>query len=186
VDVPELPDVLIAITPTALRADHGPERWKKGDSGAVTGLVVSAETLEQGPVPVLAAVLHDAAHLLSWVRGIQDTTMRGAYHNQKYLTAAEEVGLEWPADAERSPTRGFVDPRLTEAALRRHAPDLKVLEDVIPQTLPHLVIPPSQSTRRTERLTARCQCDPPRLIRISQTAMSAGPITCGVCGQRFA
>lgn len=155
------------------------------DDDVLTGLVVSADALEEGPEAVLTALLHDAAHILSWRRGVQDTTMRGSYHNARYLTSAEEVGLEWPVGAGRSSSRGFVDPRLTDAARRRHEQDLVALGPVIAQTLPHLIVPKSTSGRRTERITAQCQCDPPRLFRISASALEKGPITCGVCGELF-
>jgi hypothetical protein len=109
--------------------------------------------------------------------------MRGAYHNQTYLSAAEEVGLEWPEDATRG-SAGFRDVRLSDVARRRHAADLTTLEEVIPVTLPHLQLPTTKAPR-VDRLSLCCGCNPPRKFRIGRTVAAQGPIVCGVCGKEF-
>jgi hypothetical protein len=156
----------------------------EGD-GTVTGLIVSADELRDGPEAVVVSVLHSAAHILNWRRGIQDTTTRGAYHTQAFLTAGEEVGLIWPADAKRSSTRGFIDVVLSDAARARHADDISTLEQLIPEALPHLEVSTSKRSSTPGRLTMACQCDPARTFRISKTVEAAGPILCGVCGKPF-
>lgn len=186
VAVPDLPRITPAVAPTTRRTDHGPERWTRDDDGSVSGLVVTTDVLQEGASAVLETVLHDAAHILNWTRGVQDTTMRGVYHNQKFLTAAEEVGLSWPAHAERVQGRGYVRPTLSDAARERHAPDLQTLEGVIPVVLPHLELPTSSSVGRIDRLTLKCGCTPARSFRISRTVAAQGPITCNVCNTEFA
>jgi hypothetical protein len=151
----------------------------------VTGLVVTADVLQEGAEAVLHMVLHDAAHLLNWSEGVQDTTMRGVYHNHSFVIAAEKVGLEWADGAERTNAHGYAGETISAAARRRHLPDLKELEQSIPLILPHLELPTSSSAGRTDRLTLRCSCDPPRSFRISRTIAAAGPINCGVCGKPF-
>ncbi|MEU3986085.1 hypothetical protein AB0F77_39515 [Streptomyces sp. NPDC026672] len=185
-DVPELPPILPTISPMARRRDHSPSRWTRTDDGSVSGLVVTADVLAEGPEAVLTAVLHDAAHVLNWVRDVKDITTRGAYHNASFLTAAEEVGLVWPEEAERVQGLGFVNPVLGEAARTRHREDLRALEAAVPDLLPHLALPASSRENRTpDRLTLECRCDPPRKIRISRTVAAQGPIVCGVCGEEF-
>jgi hypothetical protein len=185
-DVPELPPIRPTIAPMTRRRDHGPERWTADDEGAVTGFVVSADVLQEGSEATLTMVLHDAAHLLNWSRSIADTTMRGVYHNQAFVTAADEVGLRWPPGQHRTPGRGYDDVRLTDETRTRHAADLTALDEAIPLVLPHLSLPTSSSAGRVDRLTLRCQCTPARSFRISQTVAAAGPIICGVCGKPFA
>lgn len=163
--------------------DHGPERWGM-DDGAVTGFVVNADVLAEGAETFIVTVLHDAAHILNWRRDVKDLTARGSYHNQSFLTTAEEVGLEWEEGAPRSAHRGYDSFVLSDAARRRHAPDLEELGRVIPLTLPHLTLPTSTKSR-VDRLTLRCKCQPARSFRISQTVAAAGPIVCGVCGKPF-
>ncbi|MDH6625740.1 hypothetical protein M2271_003551 [Streptomyces sp. LBL] len=184
-DVAELPRIRSTVSPTKRRKDHGPERWTVDADGSVSGFVVSADVLQEGPEAVLEMVLHDAAHLLNWVRGVNDTTMRGAYHNQEFLTAADEVGLQWSETAQRTQSRGSENVTLTNPALRRHRPDLAALSDTIPLLLPHLELPSTVRADRVDRLTLRCKCTPARTFRISQTIAAKGPIVCGVCGNLF-
>jgi hypothetical protein len=184
-DAPELPPIRPTVSPTRRRYDHGPERWQEED-GTLGGFVVTADILQAGAGATLEYVLHEAAHVLNWRRGVQDTTTRGAYHTQAFLTAAEEVGLVWPEGAERSATRGFIDVELSDAARKRYARSLQELDVVIPLVLPHLELPKQTSSRTPDRLTLVCQCTPPRKLRVSRTVAAQGAITCGVCGQPFA
>ncbi|MEU3729992.1 hypothetical protein AB0E81_11365 [Streptomyces sp. NPDC033538] len=185
-DVPELPTITPIVSPTSRIQDHGPERWKRDEDGAVSGLVVTADVLQAGPDVVLETVLHDAAHLLCWCRGVDDTTMHGVYHNQNFLAAAEEVGLEWPEGAKRIRGKGYHTPVISSAAKERYAESRRELEEAIPLVLPHLELPPTSNRGRVDRLTYACKCDPPRRFRISRTVATQGPITCGVCGSEFA
>ncbi|WDM16728.1 hypothetical protein J3S85_37825 [Streptomyces lavenduligriseus] len=186
-EVSDLPPIRPSISPTTRKQGHGPQRWTRGDDGVVTGLVVTADVMREGPEAVLEHVLHEAAHVLNWVRDRADTTMRGAYHNQTFLSAAEEVGLAWPEGATRVQGKGYVNPVLSNEARRRHQKDLAALDDAIAAVLPHLVLPASGShvDRTPARLTLKCQCEPPRTFRISRTVAAAGPIICGVCKKPF-
>ncbi|WNI28648.1 hypothetical protein [Streptomyces sp. ITFR-6] len=151
----------------------------------MTGLVVSAETLNAGAAAVLEHLLHEAAHVLCWIRGVQDTSTHGAYHNAHYIAAAGEVGLAPPMGQARTRGKGNVSP--TKDTLERYADDLRVLATAIPLVLPHLVIPEAPSRRRpANRLYLQCQCAPkPRRIQISPTVAALGPVLCGVCEKPF-
>lgn len=183
-DVPALPAIRPTVSPTARSSDHSP-RWTHADD-AVTGLVVSADILQEGAEAVVETVLHDAAHLLNWLRDVKDVTTRGVYHNASFLTAAEEVGLVWPEGAERVSGKGFVNPTLGDAARARHAVDLTELPAAIGSALPHLELPATPRASRTpDRLTLSCKCEAPRKFRISRTVAAQGPILCGVCNKEF-
>lgn len=45
---------------------------------------VGGEGLARGPADVLATLLHEAAHALAHVRGIQDTSRQGRWHNAQF------------------------------------------------------------------------------------------------------
>ncbi|MFG3014315.1 hypothetical protein ACGFZB_28630 [Streptomyces cinerochromogenes] len=186
-DVSELPPIRPTVSPTKSKLDHGPQRWTRDDDGIVSGLVVTVDVLREGPEAVVEHVLHEAAHILNWTRGRPDVTMRGVYHNQTFLTAAEEVGLVWPEDARRVPGKGFNSPVLGDVARSRHATDIAAMGEVLPAILPHMELPASTWAKtRTDRLTWMCKCDPPRSFRIGRTVAAQGPILCGVCGKPFA
>lgn len=182
--VPDLPTVRIAIASTLSPPGHGPERWQEDDEGTVTGLVITASTLREGADAVVAEVLHHAAHLLNWRRGIADTAARGAYHNAKFLDAAAEVGLIRPPGAQRT-SRGFADVEMTPETHDRYSSDVQALSDVIPGALPHLEPPPAVARTRGDRITLRCSCEKPRTIKAGATVAALGPIVCGVCGKPF-
>ncbi|KUF18858.1 hypothetical protein AT728_07440 [Streptomyces silvensis] len=131
-------------------------------------------------------MLHEAAHILCWQRGISETTMRGVYHNQSFLAAAEEVGLEWPPGRARIQGRGYDSPRMCKLTEKRHAADIAALEDAIPIVRPHLHLPsqPSSSTR-PDRQTLQCECTPPRKMRMSPTVAQKAPVLCGACKAEF-
>jgi hypothetical protein len=175
----------MALSPAPPTAHHGSERWTWDDE-AVTGLVVSADTLSAGSDATLELLLHEAAHLLCFVRGVQDTSSRaGVYHNAAYRDAAAEVGLYWPPDQERHPRKGYVSPELTDATRAQYADVAMELERAIPLVLPHLVLPETPSTRTSDRRTRACKCARPRTIRVSPTVAEKGPIICGICEQPF-
>lgn len=174
----------MALSPTPPSAKHGPERWTREDE-TVTGLVVSSETLAAGADSTLEAVLHDAAHVLCWVRDVQDTTSRGAYHNSVYRNAAAEVGLVWPDGASRVTGKGYVSPALTDETREWYADEVAELARAIPLVLPHLVVPETARRRTPDRRTLACGCDEPRTFRISPTVADRGPIICGVCEKPF-
>ncbi|WP_425837368.1 hypothetical protein [Streptomyces fractus] len=182
-DVPELPVIRPVVSHTPRSSDHRPS-WTRTDDGAVAGLVINADTLQAGAEALLTSVLHDAVHVLNWQRDVKDVASRGIYHNASFLTAAEEVGLEWPEGAGRSGGTGYADVALTDAARERHASDLATLPEVIEQALPHIALP-AKTRRATDRLTLSCQCTPPRKFRMSRTVAAQGPVICGVCSKEF-
>lgn len=78
-----------------LRLGHfGAERWRLGaDERTVPEVFIGGEGLARGASPVLATLLHEAAHALASVRGVQETSRRGQYHNKHFRALAEELGL---------------------------------------------------------------------------------------------
>lgn len=181
---PELPLVRVALSAATPPADHGPARWA-WDEAIVTGLVISAGTLREGSEATLQALLHEAAHVLCWVRNVQDTTTRGVYHNKRFLQAAVEVGLTWPDGTSAVPRRGFPTPELTDQTRNLFEAELGALEPAIKETLPYLSVTETPRSSRPDRLTAECNCNPPRKLRISATVLALGPVVCGICSSPF-
>jgi hypothetical protein len=61
-------------------------------------VVLTDDGLARPPIDVLATLLHEAAHALASTRGIHDASRQGRYHNRRFKTIAEEVGLEVSQD----------------------------------------------------------------------------------------
>lgn len=176
----------MTVVPTAPAARHHADRWKRGEDDVVTGLVVTADTLRRGPDAVLELLLHEAAHLLCWTRGIVDTSMRGgAYHNTSFLAAAEEVGLIWPEGQPRSASVGFADAALPADVCATYDAHKTALEETIPLALPHMHVPEAAKGKTPNRRPYQCGCPKPRKIQVSATVAALGPIICGVCETQF-
>jgi hypothetical protein len=82
------------------------ERWQLAgakEGAYVHEVLIGGEGLERGPRDVLATLLHEGAHAIAAVRGIEDTSRQGHYHNASFKRIAEEVGL----DVERDTTIGW-------------------------------------------------------------------------------
>lgn len=181
--LPELPDAHIAVVTTPPPADHGPERWSL-IGGVLQGLAVPVEVLRAGPEDVIKFLLHEAAHVVNWTRGIRDTTTRGYYHNEAFLGAAGEVGLVWPEGLERDQGRGFGGVVLSADSRQRHANCMITLAKVIPASLEGMSAPRS-GAKRPQRPSFQCSCTPPRRVWAAQSTVDLGEIVCGVCGKPF-
>ncbi len=179
---PTLPPVSIVVSTERPSADHSHDRW--GDGSALQ-IVVSRETLEQGAEAVLTAVIHDAAHLRNWAAGVVDTTRHGHYHNARFRTSAEALGLSWPEGQLAPPSVGFRDVSFAQPA-RDCMPPLLLgtLQAAITDVLPELA-PRRGSKQTSPRVTAECQCQPARKIQITPRALEQGPIICGICQGAF-
>src|SRR4029450_11791859 len=57
-------------------------------------VLVSGEGPHRAPIDVLGPLLHEAAHGLAYARKVSDTSRQGRYHNRRYATLAQELGLE--------------------------------------------------------------------------------------------
>jgi hypothetical protein len=159
-------------------------RWRHEDA-ALPEVLVAGEGLSRGPEDVLGTLLHEAAHALADVRQIQDTSRGGRYHNRRYLTLAEEVGL---VVSQMTPF-GWARTDLRPETAGAYAPELNRLRAAL---VVHRV-----SERQPEGgasggegggssrnlLPASCGCG--RRIRIAPSTLAAGPIVCGVCGGEF-
>jgi len=62
-------------------------------------VVITQYGLTEGAGEVLATLLHEAAHSVGWQRGIKQTSRQGRYHNHRFQTVAEELGLQVQRDS---------------------------------------------------------------------------------------
>ena len=103
-------------------------------------MLVSGEGLQRGPIDVLGTLLHEAAHGLAHARKISDTSRQGRYHNRRYATLAQELGLEvshvqpigWSATSVPDPTAGRYAEVLAELVVRLRG--VLTRDRVVPQS----------------------------------------------------
>jgi hypothetical protein len=156
------------------------ERWQPAgsDDVYVHELMIGGEGLRRGAAAVFATLLHEAAHALARVRGIQDTSRQGRYHNKRFKQLGAELGLV----IERDPRIGWSLTTLPPTTAERYAAAIDTLERAIAL---HRRNEPTAGggDRSGNLLAAACQC--PRRIRIAPRTLADGPIVCTVCAHAF-
>lgn len=186
---PELPPVALIVGQGSGHRGGGlvlghfaAERWQPaGAEGVyVHELMIGGEGLRRGAGEVFATLLHEAAHALARVRGIQDTSRQGRYHNKRFKQLAEELGLV----IERDPRIGWSLTTLPAATAERYAAAIDALDRAIAL---HRRSEPTGggASGRGNLLAATCQCDPPRRIRVAPSTLASGPIVCAICADAF-
>jgi hypothetical protein len=162
----------------ALRYGHFHDgTWQRGEA-RLPELFVGGEGLERGAVAVLGTLLHEAGHGMAAVRGIQDTSRQGRWHNERFRQLAAELGIEVEKDASIGWSVTTV-PAATAAVYGRQVEALAAALTVFRH-------PNGPGTRRggsNNGVSARCPCG--RRIRVAESVLEAAPITCGACGGEF-
>jgi len=105
-DTPDLP-------PVFFKLDHGrtlraqvwghfaPNAWT-ADGEPRHEIMIASECLAAGADQVLQTVVHEAVHALAEARGIRETSRQGRYHNKRFVTLAEELGMTYDAPKNRN------------------------------------------------------------------------------------
>lgn len=207
---PDVPDVVvtlgagsIGVPAGALKLGHfAAERWVSNESKDPVGLAelfVGGEGLRRGAEPVLATLLHEAAHGVAHVRDIKDTSRQGRYHNTRFKFLGEELGLT----ITQAPTIGWSNTELAPGTACEYAEQISALgsaivafrnaEGAVPvgptgggKRGPNGGGRGGESRRPKNGLVLACECSPSRRIRASSAVVERGPIVCGVCNADFA
>jgi len=185
---PELPPAVIVLGAGSIGARSGEltlghfaaMRWHTDgdDIEQLAEVFVGGEGLQRGPAGVLGTLLHEAAHALAHARGIKDTSRQGRYHNTKFKTLAEEVGITVTKD----PRIGWSPTELPDTTSADYATTIDALSRALRLY---------RATEGTDTGTTKttnpppCVCECGRRIRVSTSVREAGPITCGICGTDF-
>jgi hypothetical protein len=173
-------------------------RWLA--DGEVRGEVLLAgEALHLPPEQVFEVLLHEAAHGLNAARGVRDTSRGGRYHNARFQSAAEEVGLT----AGQMRPHGWARTTLRPETIERYTDAVTGLGDAmrIARQLEAGVRVGAEEGAgagrddaekgtgagrgRTggTRVGARCGCG--RRLLMAPSVLAAGPVLCGMCGVEF-
>jgi hypothetical protein len=107
------------------------ERWHvagASDTTYVHEVLIGGESLQRGAHDVLGTLIHEAAHPIATVRAIADTSRQGRYHNTKYKTITEQLGLT----VERHPVIGWSLTTLPHATAAAYASTITELDHAAP------------------------------------------------------
>lgn len=171
----ELPRIVVVLAQGGHKFGHfSSGAWvDKASTSELPEVLIATEALERGTEQMLTTMLHEAAHGLSWARGVRDCSQQQR-HNAHFRDAAAEVGLI----ATEAGWRGWATTELTDMARERYSEELRRLAKVA-------TIARRRSGGSTDRNYVRCECPCGRTIRAALRTMAGGQITCGECGGAF-
>jgi hypothetical protein len=214
---PELPDVVIVtgsgsgsdgLTWGHFRADGWKVVQEEGAAIHLNEMFMAGETMAKGARQVLQTMLHEGAHALARLREIQDTSRQHRWHNAKFRTLAEEMGLEYKA-TKADDKIGFSAVTLTEETLKEYADLLAELDKEISLvvSLPGWLSggllgglgglgdplggdgvkgrPAAPTTPNSNNLKLTCGCAEPNIIRASRKVADKMVVNCGDCDEAF-
>jgi hypothetical protein len=184
---PDVPEVVVTLGSGSgngrgvLKLGHFAEaRWQRGE-GRLPELFIGGEGLARGSRGVLATLLHEAAHGVATMREIQDTSRQGRFHNTRFKALAEELGL----DVAKTGSIGWSDTTVPDTTAAVYRAELRQLDTaLVAWRHGERVTGRGGRTSSNNGVAARCECG--RRIRITESVLAAGPITCGLCGSEFA
>jgi hypothetical protein len=179
---PDVPPAVVVIgagsSSQRLRLGHfAASRWQT-DNDALAEIFVGGEGLARGASPVLATLLHEAAHAIAHHRQIRDTSRQGGYHNQRFKALAEQLGLQ----IDHHPTLGWSPTTITNTTVVRYAAALDQLEAALSTHRQ----PEAHSRKRPgDANLLVCVCGCGRRIRVAGGVLELAPIICSSCQQPF-
>ena len=214
---PELPRVMIVmgsgLVTQGIKLGHfHAEQWGHREAGTDNALdtgaaaaqryaelFVGGEGLARQPHEIMATLLHEAAHCLAHVRGIQDTSRQGRWHNREFAKLAGEVGIH----VERDKRIGYSITAITDETVAEYIDVIMGLSIALDhvRVMPAMIAATATATPTpvtpggtvavtpapvAKRRGARCQCDTPREVHISRAALAEAAILCGICLAPFA
>ena len=118
---------------------------------------------------------HEAGHSVAWQRGIKDTSRQGRYHNHRFLTVAEELGLQVQRDA----VFGWTQTDLRASTAAAYSGVLQELEHHVPRARARSAAGVNQRARGGIRILA-CSCGL-RLLRAGRRGFHADATICTGC-----
>ena len=198
---PDVPPVVV-ITGTAkqgrgremLTLGHfGADQWRTQD-GRLPELFLAGELLAAGEGVsggrrALKTLLHEAAHGVAHVRGIEDTSRQGRYHNRKFVQLAVELGLTAPEAPH--PSIGWSMCTLGDETAARWASTIAGIDAAALPFLDSGLLDGSGGSggdgggkaggRAGARRSAVCGCNPPRKLSLTLKQLEVGGIMCAIC-----
>lgn len=137
---------------------------------------LSGESLERGARGVLGTLIHEAAHALAFERNVKDTSNAGRYHNKKFRTIGEELGIL----LEQAGTIGWSSTRLSMVTYIRYYREIQALD----ATLGAYRLPEYSRTvkpRKRTKMVMDCDCDKPVTVSRIWFEEAAARLSCQDC-----
>jgi hypothetical protein len=150
--------------------------WATNEGQSFNEIAFNLEHFATGE-ELLTTLIHEVAHSLNFKNEIKDVSAN-QYHNAKFKSQAEELGLKTDKDKKGS----VITTGLTELGLKRWAKALKILTDALALTATGEGAQKPKG-RNTNLIKAEC-ADCGNIIRLSQTVLDSG-VMCMPCETQY-
>jgi hypothetical protein len=101
--------------------------WEDSEGNDIHEISLAGESLKRGAVATVGTLIHELAHAYCHENDIKDTSDSGRWHNKKFKTIAEDMGL----DIEKADRIGFSVTTVPEVTQTRYAKHIAKLEEAI-------------------------------------------------------
>ncbi len=175
---PDIPPAVIVVGSDSANYGHyARSTWEAGSDELISEIKIGAEGLRRHPSDIFGTLVHEAAHGICHVRGINDIT-GGKYHNKKFKRVAEELGLAVKPPSKHLGHSGTVLPEGVYAdAVDALASDLVAYRE--------LPSDPPRQPGTSPYAYAKCACRPARSIQSYRKHFEKADIICGDCQESF-
>jgi hypothetical protein len=171
----DLPALKAALQVSAMAVLQSALRISSDAKASLSEVLVTQDGLTEQAAQVLATLLHEAAHSVTWQRGMKGTSRQGRYHNHRFQTVAEELGLQVQRDA----AFGWTQTDLRASTAAAYSGVLGELEHHVPRAFARSAAGGNQRARGGIR-TLACSCGL-RLVRAGRTGFHADATICTGC-----
>jgi hypothetical protein len=153
------------------------QQLSRDAAASLSEVLITDDGLAGSANDVMRLLVHEAAHAIAYQRGIKDTSRQGRYHNRRFKTIAEEIGL----DVSHDPDRGWTPTALSHPTAAAYSDSITQLAHALPAAGRHepgWVSPGLRQGR--DGIGLVCQCGPRH--RTGGTMSTVRGAICGVCG----
>jgi len=177
---PNVPSALAVII-APKKGAHGyflPNAWQDNggehNGSARHEIAMNPQSFDKGAEQVLTTLIHETAHALAHVTGVKDTSRQGRFHNNKFRTIADAMGLV-TTDDDKIGTR---TPGLQSWAKESYAGTLANLESVLVTFRK-----PDADKPKAPKTTIRiqCGCEQPVTVPIKWWETMEDVLQCSLC-----
>jgi hypothetical protein len=154
-----------------------PESWSKDKTGRQHEIMLSGESLARGAEATFATLMHEAAHAKAHATGIKDTSRLGRYHNTRFKSIAEALGLTVSQDSRN----GWSYTDASKEAKREYTKEITAIRSALKTYRVGFV----KETRPRGKRTQLLQTASGRTLRVPMNILMAGGIFDEVTGEKF-
>jgi hypothetical protein len=184
---PDVPRVVVVVGAKGRKKSsltHGhfhASQWIHGEEKEVMHeVMLSGESLSRGAEATLGTLIHEAAHAVAHVTGVQDTSNQGRYHNKRFKAIAESMGVS----LSEAPTRGWTTTELAEGTAEKYKAGLDRLAAVLGTYRRDVVEVAPTKPRNSTKIKIDCDCQ--NEVSVSRIWFdSHGELMCGDCLTAF-